>query len=99
MTSTTVPTFIAPSPLTVAKRAEARNAGIVYSTSSPATPGEAPVVVEAPRPTVSAEVKADARANQRVTRAIRKTRVAKQPFSRLTAPEFDPALVTRNPGR
>lgn len=29
---------------------------------------------------------------------IRKPRTTKQPFSRLTAPAFNPALATRNPG-
>lgn len=94
---TTMPKFAVPSPLAVARVAEVskarREAGIVYSTSTPVESGAKPVVTEV-RPTISAEAKADARANTRTPRAIRKPRVAKhQP--RIKGEPFDPSRVSR----
>lgn len=96
MTSTT-PQFLAPSPLVVARASETRRSGVVYSTSTPKTMGEAAPVESHLTQTVVAteEIRREARANTRIHRP----RVQKRAFSRLTAPEFDPALVTRNPGR
>jgi hypothetical protein len=92
--SNLTPTFVVPTPLTVAKKAEARNSGIVYSTSTPEAPGKAPVVMTGTT-TVSAELKADARANTRTPRNIRRPRVAKHEFSRLSDGIKHPVTVRR----
>jgi hypothetical protein len=90
------PTFQVPSPVQVAKRAEARKSGIVYSTSTPEAPGKAPVVAQAAHVQTVTVVaaKADGRANTR-TRNIRRPRVAKHEFSRLSDGIQHPVTVRR----
>lgn len=96
--NSTTPQFLAPSPTTVAKAVTRRQSGVVYSTSTPSTMGEAVQVESRLSSTevVAAELRTGMPAR---TRNIRRPQVAKRPFSRLSAPEFDPALATSNPGR
>lgn len=91
------PTFVVPTPAQVAKRAEARNSGIVYSTSTPEKAGDEPVVTQAAHVQTVTVVaaKADGRANTRTPRNIRRPRVAKHEFSRLTDGIQHPVTVRR----